>query len=487
LKIRTLLALSLLYLLLPLGLFFGGWLQPAVSFAALLSTIASAAMGYRRLQPEGQLPQAPLWWLLIPAAGWAALSGAGEWVLQVGDWEKHNLVLHDLIVRPWPVRYAEGDGFYLCYYIAFYLVPALAGKLAGIRAALLVCFGWTTLGLWLSFAWLYILGRRNAWLPVCFMLSGNLLWLVKAPLGLLALLNGQGLTNAWRGNGHFLNALVPAGSVPLTFDSAAAGLLWIPQHQLGIWVAMGIWGAAWTGQISRKWVIPAGLALPFWSTVASIGFLPWLLFLFLKNPKVQKTETITALACIPALLILGAYFQGHMPLSQSGFFYAGVSAEKALIFLLLTWGIYYVFLRKQTTLTFYTFPFAGWTALCLIAGGSIYISNVNDFGNRFALATLWVVWLGSWEFAFFGKKGRTVMWIVLLLSAQYATKILLLAPGGQYQRVSVLPSSRLSEIGNRWPDLARYNATGDRVLANQYMGRSESFFARYLLPPDIKK
>lgn len=413
------------------------------------------------------------------------LSGAGEWVAQVGDWEKHNLILQDLIDRPWPVRYS--DGSYLCYYLAFYVVPALAGKLAGIRAASLVCFGWTAAGLWISFAWLYLLGGRKSWLPVCFLLSGNLLWLARFPQGVLALWKGQGLADAWRGTVHFLNASLPEGSIPLHYDSAASALLWVPQHQLGIWVAMGVWGGAWTGQFSRQWALPVAAVLPFWSTVAGLGFLPWLLVLFCRKPAIRKEEVLTLLAFLPGVVVAGSYFLGHMPLDTSGFLYAGIPPGRGLVFLFLTWGVYYLFVRKGPSLSFYSPALLGLTGLFLLAGSSWYLSPANDFGNRFVLATLWVVWLGSWQFAFSGRKGRVWMWCLLLLSSQYAVKILLLVPGGYYQRVSRVPSSTLGEIRTRWPDMARYTPGGSEAVARQYLGRPDSFFNRYLLPPETKK
>ncbi|MCR5767414.1 MAG: hypothetical protein K6G45_02850 [Lachnospiraceae bacterium] len=60
-------------------------------------------------------------------------AGWGRWVKQSFDWYKHNAVLSDLIEKPWPVYYVNGnEKSMLSYYIGQYLVPALCGKISGL-------------------------------------------------------------------------------------------------------------------------------------------------------------------------------------------------------------------------------------------------------------------------------------------------------------------------------------------------------------------
>ena len=57
----------------------------------------------------------------------------GRWVNQSFDWYKHNAVLSDLIEKPWPVYYVNGnEKSMLSYYVGQYMFPALVGKIAGL-------------------------------------------------------------------------------------------------------------------------------------------------------------------------------------------------------------------------------------------------------------------------------------------------------------------------------------------------------------------
>lgn len=81
---------------------------------------------------------------------WCMFSGFGGSVSQAGDWQKHNVLLKDLINREWPVRYEyNGKQGVMAYYIGEYLVPALAGKIFGhsFDVAQLVLYYWVVLGL----------------------------------------------------------------------------------------------------------------------------------------------------------------------------------------------------------------------------------------------------------------------------------------------------------------------------------------------------
>ena len=61
---------------------------------------------------------------------WVLISGVGGAFPQKPDLNWRNAILHDLINYSWPVRYADGMDSSLTYYFAFWLVPALIGKLA---------------------------------------------------------------------------------------------------------------------------------------------------------------------------------------------------------------------------------------------------------------------------------------------------------------------------------------------------------------------
>lgn len=89
-------------------------------------------------------------------------AGYGRFVDQAGDWNKHNAVLADLVNKPWPVYYSNGDEHsMLTYYIGQYIVPGLVGKIFhSFRCAEIVLYVWNEIGLFLVF--LYIISFIKA-------------------------------------------------------------------------------------------------------------------------------------------------------------------------------------------------------------------------------------------------------------------------------------------------------------------------------------
>ncbi|HAG69337.1 MAG TPA: hypothetical protein DCL38_05120, partial [Lachnospiraceae bacterium] len=89
---------------------------------------------------------------------WCYFSGLGGFVLQSGDFPKHNVILRDLITMDIPVRYVfNGKKGFLSYYIGAYLVPAFVGRAFGgsfdrANDALLL---WTALGIFIALLLIY--------------------------------------------------------------------------------------------------------------------------------------------------------------------------------------------------------------------------------------------------------------------------------------------------------------------------------------------
>lgn len=102
------------------------------------------------------------------------LSGWGEWVNQHPDHIVRNACLRELIGSPWPVVFPDGDA--LVYNTGFWLIPALAGKLAGLEAARAVLVLWGAWGLFLAWLWLCMFsGRRSILLALLMVMFGSLL------------------------------------------------------------------------------------------------------------------------------------------------------------------------------------------------------------------------------------------------------------------------------------------------------------------------
>ncbi|MCR4656802.1 MAG: hypothetical protein K5770_11320 [Lachnospiraceae bacterium] len=145
------------YLYIPVIIFFMTWLKWYLALPACAAVAYSLAMLFSREDHEED-KRGVLFWALaalvfVLCLFWCCLSGIGGFVLQSGDFPKHNIILKDLINCGWPVRYRmRGREGVLSYYIGGYIVPALFGKIAGgsfdmAQDALLV---WTALGIFIS-------------------------------------------------------------------------------------------------------------------------------------------------------------------------------------------------------------------------------------------------------------------------------------------------------------------------------------------------
>ena len=168
------------WLLLPVLIFLAGWMHWYAALPLMFLTAAGLAPQKRKEpQTRDSLPAFPLFtrssFLALAAfAALMTLSGWGEWVNQHPDHIVRNACLRELVASPWPVIFPDGN--MLVYNTGFWLVPALAGKLAGLDAARVFVVLWGTWGLFLAWLWLCVFsGRRSLLLALLMAAFGSLL------------------------------------------------------------------------------------------------------------------------------------------------------------------------------------------------------------------------------------------------------------------------------------------------------------------------
>lgn len=260
-------ALALAYLALPNAVFLAGWF---VHWAAALGVVALVAVmlpifNARPRTFEGTtLPQRGLVIvLLLVAAGWTALGGAGHLFFANADWVVRDAVLRDLVVEPWPVLYAEDSGGerVLRAPIAYYLPAALAGHFFGLRVAEFALLAWTTLGVWIVF--LIVVDRKDPRRTVL------------AKLAIIVLFSGMDFL------GTILSGWRPGWTSHLEwwaglfqYSSNTTQLFWVPNHALPGWIAAALIYRRWADPLLVR-VLPALLALALlWSPLTAVGILP---------------------------------------------------------------------------------------------------------------------------------------------------------------------------------------------------------------------
>ena len=160
-KKYTLKCVSYLYLILPIIIFFLGWLKPIVGISCS-SLLIIGFLGILKKEDQEtffEIPQNVLCIFILGIILWTLLAGIGGFFsVQRADLHWRNATFRDLIDYSWPVIYPETHNG-LVYYFIFWLVPALFGKLFGIFIGEIVLFLWVAIGLFL--VCIYVCGILN--------------------------------------------------------------------------------------------------------------------------------------------------------------------------------------------------------------------------------------------------------------------------------------------------------------------------------------
>lgn len=264
--------LAALYLLAPLVPFAALWLAP-IPAVLLLAGVTGAlfALGRPDLRDRTWVSAAVI--AGVVALAWSLMSGViGHFALPTFDWAKHIAILGDLQRSHWPTTVTSptlhgGHTFFLRYYLGWYLVPALVGKVLGAAWMLRAAELWTALGAALALA---LVIQRFRSIPSR----------IAAAAGFAAF-SGLDLLGGWVTGGivgtprlgdftHLDTWSMP----PYEYSSNTTSLLWVPQHAIGSWL-----GVLLVFEATRR-RRPALLALAvfaaiFWSPFAALGVLPF--------------------------------------------------------------------------------------------------------------------------------------------------------------------------------------------------------------------
>lgn len=163
-KLDWLELVSFCYLWIPIGIFISTWIKLPIALISIASLLISFFIIIKRNLIKGELCKFSLskefcFFLLLTIAITfyiCFLSGIGGHFGQKSDWMKHNAILQSMIQSKWPVRFNyNGENGILCYYIGYYILPALMGKAFGFDASATFMLFQTVMGIVLSTLMLY--------------------------------------------------------------------------------------------------------------------------------------------------------------------------------------------------------------------------------------------------------------------------------------------------------------------------------------------
>ena len=213
-------------------------------------------------------------WLASAAAALllTTLGGEGRLLPATPDWLVRDAVLHDLVAQRWPFAYrVDGADRVLRAPLGLYLLPALAGKVAGLRAAHLALWAQDTVALAVVLRVFCASGSRRRSLVVLavFCVFGG--WDMVGTLAVAARHTlGDGAPFAIPDDIQWWDRLFQYSSV-LTL------VLWVPHHALAGWFVAALLLLHERGQL-RVGALMAGAGLSVvWSPFAAMGAAPFLL------------------------------------------------------------------------------------------------------------------------------------------------------------------------------------------------------------------
>jgi len=290
---RWLVITTLGYLALPVFLFCLGWLQLpwAIGFTLILGLglwLAIADFRHEELAQALNIGLQRVTWrggaaTVVVCLGLILISGVGGYGYQTGDWAKHEILLKDLVDYPWPVFYDYyGVTIGLVYYVAYYLPPALIGKLGGILLANQALVVWTLAGLLLSVFWFALLIKRSlvGGLRFFLLFSGlssiGFLLRFYTPFELLA--GAPDLNTApWQTHPALWAAV-------WQYSPHVRGLFWVPQHVLHGWLLTGMVLFILETTPTRRSLLFLWALSALWSPFVTIGLAPFFLADLLPRP-----------------------------------------------------------------------------------------------------------------------------------------------------------------------------------------------------------
>lgn len=265
-------ALTMIYLAVPLALFFAGWFRPPAALVLLAVLCGGLFFALRPAWRPTAAVTGKTWaWtagLLLVAIAWSCLGGAGHLFYANSDWTIRDAVLRDLSSGDWPPSYGNADGFdvILRAPVAYYLPSATLAQWLGIGWADHLLLAWTALGVGLFLSLVPLSSQALRW-----------------TLGItcVVLFSGMDILGGWL----FYRSWPPLGTHIewwaglFQYSSNSTLLFWVPNHALPAWLAMALFFRHWRHPDFLRMAPMLMALLPLWSPFAALGMSPFYLLL----------------------------------------------------------------------------------------------------------------------------------------------------------------------------------------------------------------
>ncbi len=389
-KGNSLRILTYLYIILPALVFLVGF--SSLPWAILFGGIVIAALGLCLFQDKEDYPDLPVNFSLLAVILFilliVSISGIAGIAFQNTDIPYRNRMFLTLIEEKWPaVKQVvfEGEtqvrGF--IYYIGFWLVPALVGKVCGVVVGYVALGLWASLGVFLT--WFHIgryLGQFKSWHLLLFFLFGGLDivgWSIQ-------------------GYSMFFSDIHLEWWSPYQYSSFTTQLFWVYNQAIYGWILTLL---ILKNKSSKNLVFIWSVGL-LCCTLPFVGMLPYLLYQIIcnlkdssKSAKQRWKELFSfqnvfgggVIGIISFLYLMGNLSAGNIQRKAEQalsfdtiYIYLLFIFLEGLLYLLLIWN------KKQRGLYYLT-------AACLILCPLIRVGGGQDFCMRASIPALLVLFL----------------------------------------------------------------------------------------------
>lgn len=394
-------------------------------------------------------------------------TGVGNFWYQNWDYTKHNGIYFDLIQSKWPaIVQLNHQDYYLVYYLAHYLLPALCGKIWTIGAMEIAAQFQLFVGLFIIFGILKNITKTKYFFPL---VLSFIFW---GGLDCIGRFSVQGDMNNFGELGEWW-----AGATTFQYTGFYDLLVWVPQHALAGWMSLLLVLISLEKKIYR--LIPFILAITLlWSPFAILGLIPFIFILFI-NLVIEKkllgfVLSFEFLFSIIMLVLMGLYYSSINYTQPINWQYLRLIPEEFfkryplflfLEFLLISILIYpHRYLWPQT-LKLCFFP----VLLYLIFIPNVYFGAYSDYSMRASVPCLlyvFILYFFTVTHPLVSRRKKIILYFYALVAS--------------YSAISdIYRGFHLLEQKIPYTSVTRFDPDN---LSKQYIGNKESFFFKYITP-----
>lgn len=494
---RNLTIITLLYITLPTYFFLFFWVDSNYSIISMITLTVVLIFSIYKTDDKN-LSYDPLPFSFTPilissfliSLTLSYFSEFGGFDYQSYDYQAHNFKFNLLATQSLPL-YDQDRDIYMCYYLGYYIIPSLLGKITSIDFIKSFAFIWTWFGLFLSFSWIQVrfkdLKDHERILISLLIIFGSYVSVLLPALNKLL----AGAVN-FQNNSILINEKFVLNQLPIFSKSLSEA----PQHTLPAILGTCFFLAAIT---NVKYFYPFAVFIFssfFWTPFTTVGLSLFCLYFFIKGFQQDKFRFVFSAALYGALLLIAFYpvitfllssdatsMESNLFIWQTG---SSVWPLYYLLYLFGFFGIWFIFFRKDLLQFDKELLLISFLTFALL--GLIQVGHFNDLNTRASIAAQ-IVLSTSIAYVFvIGARNKRKKYGLILAALFLAVNSLSFVKF-YYERLFTLDMGTFntiehpatSEFGTNYYDFLERGYSNGKEVVQQYSLKKGSIFEKYLL------